>query len=95
MSSFNAQKALSDCPNSVTYISSSIESLSQDVHEVLILLELYTGKSVVDILNSRLSNRSTLSEGEVLKIFSDVVVAVGRLHHRTKPIIHRDLKVCT
>lgn len=28
-----------------------------------------------------------------MKIFSDVVVAVGRLHHRTKPIIHRDLKV--
>ena len=88
------QKALSDCPNSVTYISSTIRPLSSDVHEVLILMQLYTGQSVVQLLNSRLSKRSTLSEREVLKIFSDVVVAVGRLHHRTKQIIHRDLKVC-
>ena len=48
---------------------------------------------MVDLLNARLAKRSVLSEREVLKIFSDVVIAVGRLHHRTKPIIHRDLKV--
>ena len=52
------------------------------------------GQSVVDLLNSRLSQRSNLTEEEVWKVFSDVLVAVGRLHHRTKPIIHRDLKVC-
>jgi len=89
------QKALSDCPNSVTLISSSIAPLGAEVHEVLILMQLYRGQSVVDLLNSRLTRKATLSEQEVLKIFSDVLVAVGRLHHRTKPIIHRDLKVST
>ena len=34
-----------------------------------------------------------LPEGLVLKIFTDICLAVSRLHHRTKPIIHRDLKV--
>ena len=58
-------------------------------------MQLYTGHSVVQLLNTRLSKRTTLTEAEALKIFSDVVVAVGRLHHRTKPIIHRDLKVHT
>ncbi len=56
-------------------------------------MDLYTGPSVVHLLNARLAKKTTLSEHEVLKIFSSVVVAVGRLHHRTKPIIHRDLKV--
>ena len=89
----HSQTALSDCPNSVTFISSSIHSLSADVHEVLILLQLYTGQSVVDLLNSRLSRKTMLSEKEVWRVFSDVLVAVGRLHHRTKPIVHRDVKV--
>ena len=37
------QKALSDCPHSVTYLASSISQTAPDVHEVLILLQLYTG----------------------------------------------------
>ncbi len=37
-------KALSDCPYSVTYFSSAIRQLSSDVHEILILIELYTGR---------------------------------------------------
>ncbi len=52
-----------------------------------------TGTSVIDLLNQRLSTGSCLSQSEVLQIFSDVTKAVARLHHRTKPIIHRDLKV--
>ena len=39
-------KALSDCPNSVTYMASAVKRISSDVHEVLILMELYTGKQV-------------------------------------------------
>ena len=31
----------------------------------------------------------------MLHIFSNVAKAVARLHHRTKLVIHRDLKVCT
>ena len=42
-------------------------------------------------MNSRLERG--FSEQEVLRIFTDVLLAVTRLHHRTKPIIHRDLKV--
>lgn len=42
-------------------------------------------------MNARLGKGFT--EPEVLKIFTDVCQAVARLHHRTKPIIHRDLKV--
>ena len=34
-----------------------------------------------------------LPEALILRIFTDVCLAVSRLHHRTKPIIHRDLKV--
>ena len=51
------------------------------------------GTSVIDLLNRHLSAGTKLSEAHVLHIFSDVSKAVARLHHRTKPIIHRDLKV--
>ena len=46
---------------------------------------------MVDMMNTSL--KTGLSEELVLKIFTDVCQAVARLHHRTKPIIHRDLKV--
>ena len=46
---------------------------------------------MVDLMNARL--KVGFSEEEVMKIFTDVCQAVARLHHRTKPIIHRDLKV--
>lgn len=130
VSSFLLQQALSDCKHSVTYIASAINRLSGDVHEVLILLQQYTGETitpctpslhhtltpshphishlahphpshphishfeggrVVDMMNARLEEG--FSESEVLKIFMDICQAVARLHHRTKPITHRDLKV--
>ena len=128
VSSFLPQQALSDCKHSVTYIASAINRLSGDVHEVLILLQQYTGEiitpctpslhhtltpctpslhhtltpshphilhfeggRVVDMMNARLEEG--FSESEVLKIFMDICQAVARLHHRTKPITHRDLKV--
>lgn len=67
--------------------------MSIDVHEVLILMELYEGTPVIDLLNQCLSAGRSLQEEKVLKIFLDVCQAVARLHHRTKPILHRDLKV--
>ena len=114
------QKALTDSKHSVTYMSSSVSKISRDVHEVLILMELYSGQclckwssyhvmlpqsvtvhyllapaggKVIDLMNSKLSHRQHFSEQEVLKIFTDICQAVARLHHRTKPITHRDLKV--
>ncbi len=51
---------------------------------------------MIDLLNQRLSAGTRLRQREVLHIFSDVAKAVARLHHRTKPTIHRDdLKVST
>lgn len=67
--------------------------MSIDVHEVLIVMELYEGTPVIDLLNQCLSAGRSLQEDKVLKIFLDVCQAVARLHHRTKPILHRDLKV--
>lgn len=40
------QQALSDCKHSVTFIASAINRLSGDVHEVLILLQQYTGETI-------------------------------------------------
>ena len=67
--------------------------MSVDVHEVLIVMELYEGTPVIDLLNQCLSAGRSLGEEKVVKIFLDVCQAVARLHHRTKPILHRDLKV--
>jgi len=78
-------------PHSVQYISSAINQLSTDVSEVLILMELIKGGQLLDIMNRRIGHG--FDEQEVLRIFCHVCLAVTRLHHRTKPIIHRDLKV--
>lgn len=86
-------KALTDSPYSVTYLGSEVRQVSIDVHEVLILMELYEGTPVIDLLNQCLSAGRSLQEEKVMKIFLDVCQAVARLHHRTKPILHRDLKI--
>ena len=78
-------------PHSVQYIGSVINQLNVDVSEVLILMELIKGGQLLDIMNQRI--QQGFDEQEVLKIFCDVCLAVTRLHHRTKPITHRDLKV--
>lgn len=44
------QKALSDSPFSVTYLASQINRLSKEVYEVLILMQLYGGQSVMQLL---------------------------------------------
>ena len=54
-------------------------------------MQLYDGGTVLEMMNARLDRG--FSEQELLRIFTDVLLAVTRLHHRTKPIIHRDLKV--
>ena len=79
-------------PHSVHYIASAINQLSADVNEVLILMNLVKGGQLLDIMNRRIDLR--FDEQETLKIFCDICLAVTRLHHRTRPIIHRDLKVC-
>lgn len=56
-------------------------------------MQLYAGQTVISMLQQELSLGHRLLENLVLKIFTDVCQAVARLHHRTKPITHRDLKV--
>lgn len=87
------QKALSDCPHSVTYFGSAINRLGKDVYEVLILMQLYAGQTVMFMLQQHMTQGRKMPESLVMKIFTDVCLAVARLHHRTKPITHRDLKV--
>ena len=78
-------------PHSVQYICSTVNKLSADISEVLILMHLVKGGQLLDIMNHRIGHG--FAEQEVLKIFCDICLAVTRLHHRTRPIIHRDLKV--
>ena len=85
------QRALANHRNSVTLHDWSINSKGNDIHEILILMQLYDGGTVLEMMNARLDRG--FSEQELLRIFTDVLLAVTRLHHRTKPIIHRDLKV--
>ncbi|XP_003382494.1 PREDICTED: AP2-associated protein kinase 1-like [Amphimedon queenslandica] len=86
-------KALSDSPNSVTYLASQINKLSREVYEVLILMQLYGGQTGLQLIRQYHGQGKRLPEALILKIFTDVCLAVSRLHHRTKPIIHRDLKI--
>lgn len=84
-------KAMGNHPHSVRFIASAINQLSADVSEVLILMNLVKGGQLLDIMNRRIGHG--FDEQEVLKIFCHVCLAVTRLHHRTRPITHRDLKV--
>uniref|UniRef100_A0A8C7XTP9 non-specific serine/threonine protein kinase n=1 Tax=Oryzias sinensis TaxID=183150 RepID=A0A8C7XTP9_9TELE len=84
-------KELSGHKNIVTYLDSTISSFSDNVWEVLILMEFCKAGQVVKQMNQRLS--VGFSEAEVLHIFCDTCEAVARLHQCKTPIIHRDLKV--
>ncbi|KYQ89550.1 putative protein serine/threonine kinase [Tieghemostelium lacteum] len=59
--------------------------------EVLMLMELCSGGSVLDIMNAR-TNRK-LEEREILAIFHDVCMGVLEMHSQSPPIAHRDLKI--
>ncbi|XP_024116046.1 BMP-2-inducible protein kinase isoform X2 [Oryzias melastigma] len=84
-------KELSGHKNIVTYLDSTISSFSDNVWEVLILMEFCKAGQVVKQMNQRLN--VGFSEAEVLQIFCDTCEAVARLHQCKTPIIHRDLKV--
>ena len=55
------------------------------------MMELIKGGQLLDIKNQRI--QQGFNEQEVLKIFCDICLAVTRLHNRTRPNTHRDLKV--
>ncbi|KAK0398553.1 hypothetical protein QR680_002644 [Steinernema hermaphroditum] len=79
--------------NIVTYLDHSLSPNKAGVHDYL-LLTTYYKNNVLQMMNSRLAVNKSLSVHEVLAIFCDMCEAVAGLHHhRTGPIIHRDLKV--
>ncbi|XP_054248287.1 BMP-2-inducible protein kinase [Indicator indicator] len=84
-------KELSGHKNIVSYLDCAVNSISDNVWEVLILMEYCRAGQVVNQMNQRLQTGFT--EAEVLRIFCDTCEAVARLHQCKTPIIHRDLKV--
>lgn len=84
-------KELSGHKNIVGYLDCAINSASDNVWEILILMEYCRAGQVVNQMNQRL--QSGFSEAEVLRIFCDSCEAVARLHQCKTPIVHRDLKV--
>ncbi|NXM70890.1 BMP2K kinase, partial [Serilophus lunatus] len=84
-------KELSGHKNIVTYLDYAVNSISDNVWEVLILMEYCRAGQVVNQMNQRLQTGFT--EAEVMRIFCDTCEAVARLHQCKTPIVHRDLKV--
>ncbi|XP_058152510.1 BMP-2-inducible protein kinase isoform X3 [Dasypus novemcinctus] len=84
-------KELSGHKNIVGYLDYAVNSISDNVWEVLILMEYCRAGQVVNQMNKKLQTGFT--EPEVLQIFCDTCEAVARLHQCKTPIIHRDLKV--
>ncbi|XP_037002961.2 BMP-2-inducible protein kinase isoform X1 [Artibeus jamaicensis] len=84
-------KELSGHKNIVGYLDCAVNSISDNVWEVLILMEYCRAGQVVNQMNKKLQTGFT--EPEVLQIFCDTCEAVARLHQCQTPIIHRDLKV--
>ncbi|XP_068948902.1 BMP-2-inducible protein kinase isoform X2 [Petaurus breviceps papuanus] len=84
-------KELSGHKNIVGYLDCAINSVSDNVWEVLILMEYCRAGQVVNQMNKRLQTGFT--ESEVLQILCDTCEAVARLHQCRTPIVHRDLKV--
>uniref|UniRef100_A0A8C6YBR6 non-specific serine/threonine protein kinase n=1 Tax=Naja naja TaxID=35670 RepID=A0A8C6YBR6_NAJNA len=84
-------KELSGHKNIVGYLDCAVNSVSDNVWEVLILMEYCRAGQIVNQMNQRLQTGFT--ESEVLRIFCDACEAVARLHQCKTPIVHRDLKV--
>uniref|UniRef100_A0A1I7ZC00 non-specific serine/threonine protein kinase n=1 Tax=Steinernema glaseri TaxID=37863 RepID=A0A1I7ZC00_9BILA len=86
-------KDMAEHKNIVTYLDHSLLPNKAGVYDYL-LLTTYYKNNVLQMMNSRLAVNKSLSVHEVLAIFCDMCEAVAGLHHhRTGPIIHRDLKV--
>ncbi|XP_045854096.1 BMP-2-inducible protein kinase isoform X1 [Meles meles] len=84
-------KELSGHKNIVSYLDCAVNSISDNVWEVLILMEYCRAGQVVNQMNKKLQTGFT--EAEVLRILCDTCEAVARLHQCKTPIVHRDLKV--
>uniref|UniRef100_A0A8D0EY17 Protein kinase domain-containing protein n=1 Tax=Strix occidentalis caurina TaxID=311401 RepID=A0A8D0EY17_STROC len=84
-------KELSGHKNIVSYLDCAVNTISDNVWEVLILMGYCRAGQVVNQMNRRLQTGFT--ESEVMRIFCDTCEAVARLDQCKTPIVHQDLKV--
>ncbi|XP_069674893.1 cyclin-G-associated kinase isoform X3 [Periplaneta americana] len=89
----NILRKLSGHPNIIQYLSVAFIDKSKSGHgcgEYLLVTELCTGGSLVDVL----TNRSTpLPVDVICRIFWQTCRAVQHMHSQQPPVIHRDLKI--
>ncbi|RZC42947.1 cyclin-G-associated kinase [Asbolus verrucosus] len=89
----NILKKLSGHPNIIQYLSASYIDKSQSSHgqaEFLLVTELCTGGSLVEVLQSRTSP----FEPEIItRIFYQTCRALSHMHSQNPPVVHRDLKI--
>ncbi|KAI5952948.1 AKL1 [Candida margitis] len=82
-------KCLRSARSIVSYYDSHAARLDNVNYQVLVLMELCPGGSLLDFMNARIKVK--LNEGEILKIMLDVCQGVYEMH-RAK-LIHRDIKI--
>ncbi|KAI5739808.1 hypothetical protein M8J77_023654 [Diaphorina citri] len=89
----NILKKLSGHAHIMEYLSAAFidkHSTPHGMHEYLILTELCTGGSLVDVLKER---TSALPPNIVCSILWQTCQAVKHMHGQNPPIVHRDLKI--
>ncbi|KAI5967780.1 AKL1 [Candida theae] len=82
-------KCLRNARSIVSYYDSHAERLDNVNYQVLVLMELCPGGSLLDFMNARIKVK--LNEAEILRIMLDVCQGVYEMH-RTQ-LIHRDIKI--
>lgn len=82
-------KCLRSARSIVSYYDSHAERLDNVNYQVLVLMELCPGGSLLDFMNARIKVK--LNEGEILKIMLDVCQGVYEMHRAR--LIHRDIKI--
>ena len=70
------QRALSDSPNSVTYLASQINRIGRDVYEVLILMQLYGGQSVLQMLRQHHSQSELLTHLYTVGVLMIIILSM-------------------
>ncbi|CAB4057563.1 AAK [Lepeophtheirus salmonis] len=78
-------------PHLIGYVDSRVSALKADVCEVLLLMP-YHATTLLSLMNEKMKSGG-FAEEEIVEILMDICLGVGRLHHCSTPIIHRDLKV--
>lgn len=82
-------KSLRRARGIVAYHDLNAERLPDGLYQVLVLMELCGGGSLLDYMNARL--REKLKEAEIIDILYDIGLAVYEMHRRL--LVHRDIKI--